>query len=506
MSRVIEILRLKLGENRSEREIALSVGAGKTTVHDVIVKAMAAGISWPLPEGWSESDARRALFPGLAGPREALRPLPDWGIVRKELLRKGVTLQLLWEEYKEEHPNGYGLTQFCEYFSRWEKQSRLVMRQEHRAGEKTFLDFSGLRVPWLDLESGEIREAEIFLAVLGASNFTFAFAVESQKLESWVQCHLEMNRFFRGTTQVWVPDNLKSAVTKACIYDPELNPTYRQLARHYSVAVIPARARKPKDKAKVEIGVKIAQMWILARLRKQTFTNIAEINAAITPLLVAMNTKKMRHVNVSRSELFESIEKSTLRGLPEIPYEIATWLKAKVGPDYHIEVSRHYYSVPYQLVGERVEVRTTRSCVEIFLSGKRVATHRRSQLAYKRTTQNEHRPANHRALVDWTPERMITWAKEHGSHTAAVVEVMLRNAPHPEDAFRSCFATLRLAKVHGKSALDAACEIAIEQNVIRPRSIRSILKTGLHKSGKSKSTTPPHTEIHENIRGKSYYH
>lgn len=505
MSKVIEILRLRFGEKRSEREIALSIGAGKTTVHDVIVKAQAAKIAWPLPDGWSESDTRRALFPGLAGAQADTRPLPDWAIVRKELLRKGVTLTLLWEEYKAENEDAYGLTQFCTYFAKWEKAARLVMRQDHRAGEKTFLDFSGLRVPWLDLATGEIHQAEVFLAVLGASNYTFALAVENQKLESWVHCHIEMNRFFGGTTQVWVPDNLKSAVTKACLYDPELNPTYLQLARHYEIAVIPARSRKPKDKAKVETGVKIAQMWILARLRKQTFTSIAEINAAIAPLLAAMNDKKMRHVNESRRALFESIEKPTLRPLPETPYELATWKSAKVAPDYHVEAGSHYYSVPYQLVGEKVDVRTSRSSVEVFLSGKRVAAHKRSSVPYKRTTLPAHRPAHHRVRLDWTPERFIAWAAEHGPHTSAVIEILLSRPAHHEDAFRSCFATLRLAKKHGKEALEAACEIAIAQNVVRPRSLLNILQSGLHKSSSPRKAPAPHTATHENIRGTSYY-
>jgi transposase len=505
MSKVIEILRLRFGEKRSEREIALSIGAGKTTVHDIIIKAQAANVSWPLPDGWSESDARRALFPGLVGPTEAPRPLPEWGVVRKELLRKGVTLSLLWEEYKEEHPTGYGLSQFCDYYAKWEKTSRLVMRQEHRAGEKTFLDFSGLKIPWLDLATGEIREAEVFLAVLGASNYTFALAVEDQKLESWVQCHVEMNRFFGGTTQVWVPDNLKSAVTKACLYDPELNPTYRQLARHYGITVIPARSRKPKDKAKVETGVKIAQMWILARLRRQTFTSIGEINAAIGPLLAAMNDKKMRHVNMSRRALFDDIEKPTLRSLPETPFEISTWKSATVAPDYHVDAAFHYYSVPYQLVGQKVDVRVTRSTVEIFLCGKRVAAHRRSFVPYKRTTLPAHRPPHHRTRLEWTPERFVSWAQEHGPHTTAVIEILLSRSEHPEDAFRSCFATLRLGKKYGKEGLEAACEVAITQNVVRPRSLANILESGLHKSSNPRKAPAPHTATHENIRGTKYY-
>jgi len=447
----------------------------------------------------------RSLFPGLAGPKEAARPFPDWRVIRKELLRKGVTLTLLWEEYKEEHPQGFGLSHFCAHFAKWEKASRLVMRQEHRAGEKTFLDFSGLRVPWLDLATGEIREAEVFLAVLGASNYTFALAVENQKLESWVHCHIEMNRFFGGTTQVWVPDNLKSAVTKACLYDPELNPTYRQLARHYEMAVIPARPRKPKDKAKVETGVKIAQMWILARLRKQTFTSVAEINAAIAPLLAGMNDKKMRHVNISRRALFESIEKPTLRQLPETPFELATWKSARVAPDYHIEAEAHYYSVPHQLVGQKVDVRVAHSSVEIFLAGKRVAAHKRSLVPYKRTTLTAHRPAHHRVRLDWTPERFVAWAAEHGPHTTAVIEILLARAEHPEDTFRSCFASLRLAKQYGKPALEAACRIAIAQNVVRPRSLRNILQSGLHNATTQRKAPAPHTANHENIRGTSYY-
>jgi transposase len=314
-----------------------------------------------------------------------------------------------------------------------------------------------------------------------------------------------MNRFFGGTTQVCVPDNLKSAVTKACLYDPELNPTHRQLARHYEIAVIPARSRKPKDKAKVETGVKMAQMWILARLRKQTFTSIAEINAAIAPLLEALNNKEMRHVKESRRALFESIEKPTLRSLPETPFELATWKSAKVAPDYHVEAGSHYYSVPHQLVGQQVEVRISRSSVEIFLSGKRVAAHKRSLVPYKRTTLQAHRPAHHRVLVEWTPERFVAWAAEHGPHTSAAIQILLTRAEHPEDAFRSCFACLRLAKQYGKPALEAACETAIAQNVVRPRSLRNILQSGLHTSNLQRKAPTPHTATHENIRGTSYY-
>jgi transposase len=506
MSKVIEILRLRLGHGHSEREIAASVRVGKTTVHDVLVKAAEAGLAWPLPEGWSESDARRALFPGLMAPGGTSRPLPDWGQIRKELLRKGVTLQLLWEEYRDENPTGYGLSQFCAYYAKWEAQARLVMRQEHRAGEKTFLDFSGLKVPWLDLETGEVREAEVFLGVLGASNYTFALAVADQTLESWVHCHLEMNRFFGGTTRIWVPDNLKAAVTKACLYDPELNPTYRQLARHYGVAVIPARAYKPKDKAKVEIGVKIAQMWILARLRKQTFTSIAEINAAIAPLLKALNDKLMRRLKESRRGLFEKIEKSSLSQLPSEAYEISTWKNAKVAPDYHVDADFHYYSVHHSLVGKQVLVRSTRTAIEVFLDGKRVAAHRRSYVPYRRTTLSEHRPERHRQYAEWTPERIVAWAAQHGPNTAAAVEILMRRSDHPEDGYRSCFAILRLAKQHGKDALEAACSIAIEQSVVRPRSIRSLLETGLHRAASAPARRAPHTTIHENVRGKTYYH
>jgi transposase len=507
MSKVIEILRLKFGENRSEREIAQSISVGKSTVHDVIVRATAAGIRWPLQENWSESDARHALFPGLSSTNQGKKPLPDWAYVRKELMKKGVTLHLLWEEYREDYPDGYGLTQFCDYYAKWEKESRLVMRQEHRAGEKTFLDFSGMTVPWLNLETGEIAEAQIFLGVLGASNYTFALAVADQTTESWVECHLAMNTFFGGVSRVWVPDNLKAAVTKACIYDPEINPTYRELARHYLVAVIPARARKPKDKAKVEIGVRIAQMWILARLRKMTFTSIAEINAAIRPLLEVLNNKVMRHLKASRRDLFETIERPALRQLPEAAFELSSWRTAKVGPDYHVEAGRHYYSVPFQLVGKDVEVRMTKSCVEVFYAGKRVAVHRRSTLLYKASALPEHRPKNHRELVEWTPERFVGWAKEHGPHVAIAIETILTRAnPHPEDAFRTCFATLRLAKTYSREELDAACEIAIEENIIQLRSIRSILQTGLHKNKTVKKTNIPYTEIHENIRGDQYYH
>ncbi|MHB8696190.1 MAG: IS21 family transposase, partial [Solirubrobacteraceae bacterium] len=396
MRKIRAVLRLTLAEGLSRRRVIAAVGLPYATVARYLERAEAAGLTWPLPEGMDDRDLEARLFSRPAAPAVGMRPLPDWAEVHRELARKSVTLQLLWMEYKERSPAGYQYTQFCRYYHAWRAQLDVVLRQEHRAGERCFVDFAGQTVPIVDPRSGEISQAQIFVAVLGASNFTYAEALPSQELAHWISAHVNAFEHFGGASEILVPDNLRSGVTRAHRYEPEINATYLELASHYGCAVIPARPYKPRDKAKAESGVLVVERWLLAALRNRTFFSLAELNAAIRTKLAGLNARPFKKLPGSRASLFEQLERPALRPLPQARYEFALWKQATVNIDYHVEVERHYYSVPYQLVGEHADVRLSRSTVEIFLRGRRVASHLRSAERGRHTTTAEHMPESHR--------------------------------------------------------------------------------------------------------------
>lgn len=504
MRKTKDVLRMKWSLGLSHRQVARSLSISVGTVGNCLDRARVAGLaSWESVEALSEAALDARLFPPVRSQRECAEP--EWTEVAQELCKKGVTLALLWQEYKAEHPEGYQYSRYCELYRRWRKSQKLELRQDYRAGERLFVDFSGLRVPIWKPGCEEVAfEAEIFVACLGASDRIYCCAVRSQKVTDWVECHRRAFEFFGGVPEIVVPDNLKSGVQRACRYDPELNRTYWDLARHYGVAVIPARAGKPRDKAKVEQAVQMVQRWVLAPLRHERFTHLGPLNAALRPLLGELDQRPLRVLGVSRRELFERVEEEALHPLPPTPYEVAEWRCAKVAPDYHVEVERHYYSVPYTLVGRRLEVRLTARVVEIFERDRRVASHARSFAPGRHTTTPEHMPPAHRAYVAWTPERIRRWVGRCGPQAERLAEEILASREHPQQGFRACLGLIRLGQSYGPERLEAACERALSSGATSYRSVASILQRGLDRQALAPAAEGRRIE-HANVRGAQYY-
>ena len=509
MRKIREVLRLTLGEGLSRRQVSAAASLPLATVSNYVTRARAAGLSWPLPEDLDDAVLEARLFSSTAIPAATSRPLPDWAEVDRDLRsKKNVTLALLHLEYKEQHPDGYQYTQFCRHYHAWRGRLDLVMRQEHPAGERCFVDWAGQTVPIIDPASGEIgMEAQIFVAVLGASNHTYAEAFPSQELAHWISGHVHAFEAWGGCTRICVPDNPRTGVTRAHRYEPILNATYAEMAAHYGVAVIPARPRRPRDKAKCEVGVQVVQRWILARLRRRRFFSIAELNAAIRELLRWLNARPFKKLEgSSRQSLFEELDRPALRPLPTTRYQFAIWKRATVNIDYHIEVDHHYYSVPYQLAREVVDVRLSATTVEIFRRGHRVASHLRSSVRGGHTTTPEHMPESHRRHLEWTPTRIVRWAEGTGPQTASLVIAVMASRPHPEQGYRSCLGIMRLGKRYGDERLEAACARALAVSALSYRSVESILRTGLDRAALPETTTALiATRSHENVRGPDYY-
>ena len=505
MRQVHEVLRLKWAVGLSDRQIARSLGLSRPTVAAYVQRAQVAGLSWPLPDELDATTLEQRLFPPSPAPGPFTPLTPDWPAVHHELKRKGVTLFLLWQEYKAATPEGFQYSWFCQAYRAWASKLNLVMRQSHRAGEKLFVDYAGQSIPVVNGQTGEVHEAALFIAVLGASNYTYVEATWTQSLLDWIGSHVRAFAALGGVPEIVVPDNLKAAVTRAHRYEPELNRTYADLAHHYGVAVIPARAAKPRDKAKVEVGVQVVERWIVARLRHHTFFALAEVNAAIGELLPALNARPFKKLPGSRQSLFETLDRPALKPLPGQPYEYAEWKLARVNIDYHVEVEGHYYSVPYALVKQQLEVRVSAQVVELFHKGTRVASHLRSRLKGRHSTVAAHMPTAHRHYVAWTPQRLIRWAADSGAATARVVETILASRPHPQQGFRSCLGIMRLGKSYGTERLEAACRRALTISACSYKSIESILKNGLDRTplpATLPATVPPR---HANIRGPEYY-
>jgi transposase len=503
MRKVKEILRLKWGLGLSARAVASSCSVSHSTVSEVVARAQAVGLAWPLPAECDEATLEAQLYPVAAQTRGG-KAMPNLEYLHLELRRKGVTLQLLWEEYREAHPEGYQRSQFCQLYRDWKQTVELSMRQPHQAGEKGFLDYAGQTVPVLDGSNGELRQAQVFIAVLGASNYTYAEPSWDQSLESWIGGHVHAFDFFGGVPKVLVPDNLKSGVKQPDYYEPDINPTYAEMAMHYNAVVLPARVRKPRDKAKVEQAVQNSERRILARLRDRTFFTLGELREAIREALEDLNHRPFQQLSGSRHSLFLALDKPALQPLPSTPYEFALWKKVRVNLDYHIEVSQCHYSVPYQLVRQEVEVRLTAAIVEVLFKGKRVASHQRLATPGQCSTHHEHMPAAHRRYAEWSPARIIAWGRSVGPHTAQLVEAILAQRPHPEQGGRSCLGLLRLCQAYGHERMEAACARAIALGTHSYRSVQSILQHHLDQV-KPELPTAAVTASHENIRGADYY-
>ena len=513
MRKIKEVLRLRFECNLSEREIARSCQISRTTVSEYLSRSTISGLNWAEATVLDEVQLDERLFPAKPQGKElrsVQHPAPDCETIYKELraYRKfNLTLSQLWIEYKKEHADGYQYSQFCEYYRRWRGKLDYVMRQEHRAGEKLFIDYSD-GLSFVDAFTGEIILTQLFVAVWGASNYTYAEATLSQTLPNWICSHVHAFEYFQRVPRALVPDNIKSGVNKACKYEPELNPTYTDMAEHYGCAVIPARPYRPRDKAKVEVGVLIAQRWILAVLRHRTFFSLAEINAAIHECLERLNSRLLHHAKKSRRELFETLDCPSALPLPSSSYEYAEWIKARVNFDYHIKCGdEHYYSVPYQLLHERLDIRQTATTIEAFHKGKRVAAHVRSHIKGGYTTLKEHMPERHRAYAEWSPARFIQWAGKIGEATAHVVEQVLAGRIYQEQAFRSCMGIIQLARSYTPQRVEAAAQRALKYKTYSYKSMKAILSCGLDQQ----QDTPEQPSgqlslpLHQNIRGPEYY-
>ena len=506
MRQIREILRLKWGLGLSVRQVALSRGLSRPTVTTHVRRAEARGLSWPLPDSLDDAQLERMLYPPRPRVASVVGPEPDWVTVHQELKRKGVTLQLLWDEYKAAHPQGIQYTTFCVHYRAWRGKQELVMRQDHRAGEKLFVDYAGQTASVIDRETGEVRCAQIFVAVMGASNYTYAEATWSQRLPDWIGSHVRAMAFLGVVPEVVVPDNLKSAVRRAHRHEPQLNRTHQEWGEHYGVAILPARKRRPRDKAKAEQGVLLVERWILARPRHRQFFSLGELNAAIAELLAWLNERPFKKLEGCRRSLCESLDRPAMRPLPARPCEYGEWKPVRVHIDYHVEIDRHYYSAPYQLVRQQLDARFSAHTVELFHKGRRVASHRRAYRRGRHTAVAQHMPSGHRAHAEWTPQRLVRWAEKSGPATAELIGHILATRVHPQHGFRSCLGIMRLGKRYGDVRLEAACRRALALGTYAYKSVESILKNGLDK----KPLPPPTPEApiieHLNLRGSDYFH
>jgi transposase len=503
--KIREILRLKEEAGLSNRAIARACKISNSTVGEYLRRIGEAGLHWPLAEGVNEEELYQKLFPEEKVAAEPARPLPKWEDIRKELSKKGVTLRLLWIEYHEKHPEGYGYTQYCEYYRRWSKIQPVSARIFHKGGEEMEVDYAGLTVSIVNPETGEVRQVPVFVATLPASSYLYAEVQPSQEACHWINGHVRAFEFFGGVARILRPDNLKTGVKSPDYYEPDLNPTYQAMAEHYQVAVLPARVRKPKDKAHVENGVQNVERWLLAPLRNRTFFSVAEANRAFKPLLEALNNRPMTHLGKSRRQLFEELDQPNLRLLPEKPYQFALWKTARVNIDYHIAFEKHFYSVPHTLVHQEVQLKVTERMVEVFHKGQQVAVHPRSAAEGRFSTRSEHMPAQHRFVAGLDAAWLLKQAETTGPHTGQYVTALLHARQFPEQAYRSCLGVLSLARKYPPNLLETACQRLLVAHLLSYRDLKNDLQT-LAQPAIPTVPQPTPLPVHENIRGENYYH
>ena len=506
MRKIREVLRLS-AMGLAQHQIANACSIVQSTVHKYQKLAQAANLSWPLPEGLSDQKLDALLFGERSDPpSRRIHPPPDFAAVHKELqTHQNLTLDLLWEEYKKEHPDGYGYSRFCDLYREWARTRNVTLRQSHKPGEKMFVDYAGATIPIHNAATGEAHPAAIFVAVLGLSSYTFAEATWSQELACWIGSHIRAFEHFTGLPAIVVPDNTKTGVTKACRYEPDLNPTYNEMAAYYGVAVLPARPRKPRDKAKVESAVQVVQRWVIAALRKRRFFSLEEVNQAIAELMVSLNHKRFRKRQGTRASWFSALDQPALSPLPAERYETGLWRSCKVDLDYHIPAADHFYSVPYRLVGQHVDIRLTASTVEIFHRGVRIASHARSPLAGESTTVTGHQPKAHQQYLEWTPSRLLSWAESAGPNIAQLFRQILKTKPHPEMGYRSCLGLVRLADKYTLPRLEAAAARALHFGAYSMHSVQSMLQHHLEDQPLGLPVLAPASVMHGNIRGAAYF-
>jgi transposase len=504
MRTIREILRLSWDCKLSQRQIASSCNIARSSVGEYIRRAQAAGLSWPLPADYDDDEKLdKLLFPPQPG-TTVQRPLPDFNEISQKLQMKGATLALFWERYKCENQDGYQYSHFCELYRQWAKTIDVVMRQEHVAGEKLFSDFAGSKLLVTNPHTGEVREAHLFVCALGASSYTYAEAFFSEKSESWCTGHANAFSFMGGSVEIIVPDNPRSVVDKPCPYEPDIHPDFQHMASFFGAAVIPARVKKPRDKAAVEAAVRVATMWIIAVLRDRQFFSLAELNASIRELLERLNNRPFKKLPGSRRTRFETIDKPALKPLPTTPYEYTNIGFARVNLDYHIEASGCLYSVPFQYARKQVEYRQTSKTIEVFLLGRRIASHPRLWIKDSRSTLTDHMPSTHRLYAEWTPQRIIEWATKTGPATAQLVHQIMDRRRYPEQGFRACLGILKLGKTAGTERLELAAQRALAINALSYKHVKLILESKLERLPLPEKPIQL-SIVHDNIRGTSAF-
>jgi transposase len=506
MRKIRDILRLRLSAELSIRQIRNSTKVSVGAIQKLLARADELGLTWPLPDDLDDSRLAQLFYPGTDTTVSSRYQVPVWPEIHQELKRKGMTKQLLWEEYTQQYPNRcYSYSQFCDRYRRWQKLQKRSMRQTHRAGEKCFVDYCGPTVPIISTGTGEVRDSQVFVGVLGASNYTFAEATLTQALPDWLGSHVRMLEYFGGCPELIVPDNLRSGVSKACRYDPDLNPSYQQLSEHYQLAVVPARPYKPKDKAKAEVGVQIVERWILARLRRHSFFSLAELNQCIRALLVELNEKPFKQLPGNRRQAFERLDKPALKPLPMHPYHYVEIKPVKVNIDYHIQYRLHHYSVPHQYVGESLELHAGDTLVTLYFRQQQVASHPRKH-GPGITTDPNHMPKRHQKHQQWTPGRLKNWARDIGPEVLVWVGDQLEARAHPEQAYRVCLGLLNLSREYPARRLDAACKIANHEGLTRLKQVKSILQSNHDQLPEQLDLTVDLPQDHDNIRGPNHFH
>ncbi len=508
MREVRELLRLHFEQNISARKASQIVGIGKTSASQYIAGFKSSGLEYLSISSLSDTELLQAINAQKETENIRFHELSNqFTYLEKELKRVGVTLQLLWSEYRQTHSDGYGYSQFCHHYYHWRKEKKVSMRMEHKAGDKLFVDFTGKKLPVTDPKTGEIKEYEVFVSVLGSSQLSYIEAVPSQTKVDWIAVNQSALRFYGGVPAAIVPDCLKSAVIKANKYEPQINASYNDFAAHYNTVILPARALHPQDKSLAENFVRNAYTQIYAPLRNVTFFSIEELNNALWDMLDVYNKKNFQGKDYSRKHLFEDVEKGCLKLLPTDNYELKNFCQVTVRYDHHLYLKddKHYYSVPFQYTGKQVLVAYTNRTVDVYFNNKRIATHTRNRYPYKCSTKKEHRPVNHQYVAEWTPERFIKWAKKIAPQVEQVITQVLDSREHPEQAYKSCMGILSLAKKYEQDDYIRACDKALQLNCIQYKFIKNTLDTKAFNLTNEQELELIKLPDHENIRGRESF-
>jgi transposase len=499
MLKAREILRLRHELKLSLREIGQACNCGKSTVSEVLGRAEKAGITWPIV--LSDKQLMSMLYPPVEN--KTSPPEPDIEYIFCEMKKKSVTLMLLWEEYKEKHPDGIMYTQFCERYRNFKKNNKISMHKEHKAGGEVEVDWAGDTMSYVEPQTGKIRSAYIFVAVLPASSYPFAYAYGDMKTSNWIDAHVRAYEYFGGVPKVTIPDNTKTAVINADRVDPVLNKSYSEMAKHYRTTLIPARAGRPKDKAADENMVGNVSRRIIAALRNRQFFSLYEINQAISEELMKLINRPFQKLEGNRLSAFEKIDKPFLQPLPTTKYEYSEWKETKVQFNYHVDFDGFFYSVHYSHINSKCSVRATSKTIEIYIGSQRIAAYPRNYNTFKRyTTFPEHMPEGHKAVSGWSPERFLSWAEKVGPNTRELIKHILESREYPVQTYRTCMGIMRFSKSYSNEIIENASRETLDKNTCSYKYFSIILK---QVRAKASQINTERIIAHNNVRGRSAF-